>query len=474
MFARFPSLLVTTARLHLRPRLAASPAGPSPRIKIRCSPRAGAPHYQLRARSSSRTRIVAMAAAAAASPVKEVLPPPLNSTSEPPPLFDGTTRLYIAYHCPYARRAWITRNYKGLYDKIKIVAIDLADRPAWYKEKVYPENKVPSLEHNNKVKGESLDLVKYIDSNFEGPSLLPEDPAKKQFAEELLAYTDVFIKAAFSSLLSKEAVSEETVAALDKIEEALGRFNDGPFFLGQFSLADIAYVTFIENFQIFFSNIKNYDITKGRPNLQKFVEEVNKIDAYTQTKQDPQLLLDLLKKQFGCSSDMEALPPTLTSTAEQPPLYDGTTRLYMSYICPYAQRAWITRNYKLPSLEHNKKIIGESLDLIKYIDSNFDSPKLTSNDPEKQRFAEELLGYSDAFNQAMIDALRSKGPVDIAYAPFIDDFQIFFADIKNYDITEGRVNIRIFIEEINKIDAYTQTKQDPQVLLALTKEKLGN
>ena len=33
---------------------------------------------------------------------------------------------------------------------------------------------VPSLEHNNEIKGESLDLIKYIDSNFEGPSLLPE------------------------------------------------------------------------------------------------------------------------------------------------------------------------------------------------------------------------------------------------------------------------------------------------------------
>ena len=33
---------------------------------------------------------------------------------------------------------------------------------------------VPSLEHNNEVKGESLDLVKYIDSNFDGPALLPD------------------------------------------------------------------------------------------------------------------------------------------------------------------------------------------------------------------------------------------------------------------------------------------------------------
>lgn len=66
-------------------------------------------------------------------------------------------------------------------------------------------------------------------------------------------------------------------------------------------------------------------------------------------------------------------PPTLTSTSEQPPLFDGTTRLvpsptptlvllnlharvlilciffrlYTSYSCPFAQRVWITRNYKV-------------------------------------------------------------------------------------------------------------------------------
>uniref|UniRef100_R7WEM6 Uncharacterized protein n=1 Tax=Aegilops tauschii TaxID=37682 RepID=R7WEM6_AEGTA len=269
------------------------------------------------------------AAAAAAAPVispKENLPPSLTSTSEPPPLFDGTTRLYVAYHCPYAQRAWIARNYKGLQDKIKIIGIDLADRPAWYKEKVYPQNKVPSLEHNNEVKGESLDLVKYIDSNFDGPALLPDDSAKKQFAEELLVYTDESNKALYSSITSKGDVAEETVAALDKIEAALGKFSDGPFFLGQFSLVDIAYVPFIERFQIFFSGIKNYDITKDRPNIQKFIEivscksisfailccregnlidmlqEVNKIDAYTQTKLDPQFLLEHTKKRLGVTT----------------------------------------------------------------------------------------------------------------------------------------------------------------------------
>ncbi|XP_020108614.1 protein IN2-1 homolog B-like isoform X2 [Ananas comosus] len=235
--------------------------------------------------------------AAAVSYAKEVLPPPLTSESEPPHLFDGTTRLYISYTCPYAQRTWIARNYKqGLQEKIKLVPIDLLNRPAWYKEKVYSTNKVPSLEHNNEVKGESLDLIKYIDSHFEGPKLLPDDPEKRQFAEELLSYTDTFNKEVFTASRSEGEVDDKVAPEWDKIEDALSKFDDGPFFLGQFSLVDIAYAPFIERFQLFLAEAKNYDITKGRPKLKLWIEELNKIDAYTQTKRDPQELLAHAKK----------------------------------------------------------------------------------------------------------------------------------------------------------------------------------
>ncbi|CAD5184070.1 unnamed protein product, partial [Musa acuminata subsp. malaccensis] len=238
-------------------------------------------------------------AAAAAGFAKEVLPPSLDSTSKPPAIFDGTTRLYISYVCPYAQRTWIARNYKGVQENIKLVPIDLENKPAWYKEKVYPANKVPSLEHNNKVKGESLDLVKYIDKYFEGPALLPDDPAKQQFAEELLSYNDSFNKAMYSAMPSNADVDDDAGAALDKLEDALSKFDDGPFFLGQFSLVDIAYAPFIERFQTFFEEVKNYDITKGRPKLTLWIEELNKIDAYTHTRRDPQELLMRTKKRFG-------------------------------------------------------------------------------------------------------------------------------------------------------------------------------
>ncbi|XP_061353928.1 glutathione S-transferase L3-like [Gastrolobium bilobum] len=228
--------------------------------------------------------------------VQGVRPPSLTSTSDPPPLFDGTTRLYINYSCPYAQRAWIARDYKGLQDKIKLVPIDLQNRPAWYKEKVYPENKVPSLEHNGKVYGESLDLIKYIDANFEGTSLVPSDPAKKEFGEQLISHVDTFTRDLYTSL--KGDPVKEASPSFEYLENALGKFDDGPFFLGQFSLVDIAYIPFVERFQIVFAEVFKHDITEGRPKLAAWLEELNKIDAYKQTRVDPQEVVDLFKKRF--------------------------------------------------------------------------------------------------------------------------------------------------------------------------------
>ncbi|XP_055809000.1 glutathione S-transferase L3 [Solanum dulcamara] len=231
----------------------------------------------------------------ATSSVQEIRPASLDSTSQPPPLFDGTTRLYISYICPFAQRAWITRNAKGLQDKIKLVPINLQNRPAWYKEKVYPQNKVPSLEHNNKVIGESLDLIKYIDSNFEGPSLLPDDPKKQKFAEELIAYSETFLTEVYGNF--KGDIEKHTGPQFDYLEKALEKFDDGPFLLGQFSQADIAYAPFIERFQILLKEVFNYDITSGRPKLAKWIEEVNKLDGYIQTKADPKEVVDNYKKK---------------------------------------------------------------------------------------------------------------------------------------------------------------------------------
>lgn len=236
-----------------------------------------------------------------ASFVTEILPPILEPTAEQPPLFDGTIRLYVNYECPFCQRVWIVRNMKGLQDKIKLVAIHLQDKPAWFKEKVYPENMVPALEHNGKVFGESLDLIKYIDSSFEGPSLLPNDPNKLNLAEEMISYLDTFLKKVFGSFRGNQP-AEEAGGEFDYLEKSLEKFDDGPFFLGQFSQVDAAYVPFIERFQIFLLEVWNYDITSGRPKLAAYIQELNKIGAYKHTKSDPEFLVKLYKSRYTASS----------------------------------------------------------------------------------------------------------------------------------------------------------------------------
>uniref|UniRef100_A0A7N2MDU6 GST N-terminal domain-containing protein n=1 Tax=Quercus lobata TaxID=97700 RepID=A0A7N2MDU6_QUELO len=219
------------------------------------------PKLQLQTLGNARAKV--LSAKIEAGTVNEVLPPPLDSTSEPPQFFDGTTRLYISYTCPFAQRVWITRNCKGLQDKIKLVILDRENRPAWYKEKINSADK---------------------------------DPEKKEFAEELLSYTHTFNKAVFSSF---ERDGNEAGAAFGYIETALSKFEDEPFFLGQFSLVDIAYAPFIERFQPFLLDVKKYDIIAGRPKLVAWIKEMDKNDAYKQTRREPKELVEIYKKRFS-------------------------------------------------------------------------------------------------------------------------------------------------------------------------------
>ncbi|CAI9102091.1 OLC1v1000297C1 [Oldenlandia corymbosa var. corymbosa] len=52
----------------------------------------------------------------------------------------------------------------GLQDKIKLIPIDLKNRPTWYKDKVYPANKVGWFTHNDKIKPKQLKMLHYFNS----------------------------------------------------------------------------------------------------------------------------------------------------------------------------------------------------------------------------------------------------------------------------------------------------------------------
>lgn len=125
-----------------------------------------------------------------------------------------------------------------------------------------------------------------------------QDPEKQKFAEELIAYSETFLKTVYTSFKAEEPV-KEAGNAFDYLETALQKFDDGPFFLGQrISVVDIAYAPFIERYKGFFQHQWKYDITSGRPQLASWVEEINKIDPYKQTKCDINKTIQYYKIRF--------------------------------------------------------------------------------------------------------------------------------------------------------------------------------
>ncbi|KAH7434143.1 hypothetical protein KP509_06G002300 [Ceratopteris richardii] len=211
------------------------------------------------------------------------------------------------------------------------------------------------------------------------------------------------------------------------------------------------------------------------------------------------------------------------------PTSTGEARLYVSTSCPYSQRVWIAKNYKgvenmellsinildkpkwyiekispfgkIPALEHNGKIIVESLDIIKYMDEKFSGPKLFLLDSSKQAMTYDLLRYLDALNNHFFNVLKRKplnkiqlgkeigsyfdrlegylgkcckqGPyflgsisvVDFSYLPFIERYNIILQEIYCYDIFEKRSRLSQWFKICNELDIYTSTKSNPRMVI---------
>ncbi|GJP34552.1 hypothetical protein CLOM_g18986 [Closterium sp. NIES-68] len=266
-----------------------SPLGIPTSVSLRAD-RVPVPRATSRGTHGNARRAAAMAQAKVAA-AAEATVEPLSAGSPAPALFDGTTRLYHYKACPFAQRVVIAVNYKSL-DFIERVEISLRSKPEWYTEKVYPPGKVPALEHDGKVVGESLDLLLLLDDWFgdKGPRIVPQDITLASEASTLVAACGDIVMAGYSCLSQHyqtggEAEVEASMGAhLDSLEKSLAQHQSkGLFFLGNFSYVDIAYLPFLERFRIAFDHFCGTDITKGRPNLGRWFEAAATMQVYTDT-----------------------------------------------------------------------------------------------------------------------------------------------------------------------------------------------
>ena len=115
-----------------------------------------------------------------------------------------------------------------------------------------PYGKIPVIDDDGKILFESCIINEYLDEKYPNPPLMPKDPFMRGRGRILVDYALNYLHEPYWALrgemLKKE--SERNVAMIDEkrrtlrklleyLEEALG---DKPYFLGDFSLTDIAVI----------------------------------------------------------------------------------------------------------------------------------------------------------------------------------------------------------------------------------------
>jgi len=115
-----------------------------------------------------------------------------------------------------------------------------------------PYGKIPVIDDDGKILFESCIINEYLDDKYPSPPLMPKDPFMRGRGRILVDYALNYLHEPYWALrgemLKKEsernaAVTDEKRRTLRKLleylEEALG---DKPYFLGDFSLTDIAVI----------------------------------------------------------------------------------------------------------------------------------------------------------------------------------------------------------------------------------------
>jgi len=181
---------------------------------------------------------------------------------------DSSLLLYCSWFCPFAQRAWIALEEKGVpyrYIEINPYEVDPKEpggytkRPLKLEQKramcpdfvaASPRGLVPAVDNAGERVWESLQVVEYIDERFpDGRRLMPTDPHKRAMVRVWADHCTSRIQKAYYAMLMEQEPARQAAQREQFFEEcrALARAMDptGPFFLGcDFSMLECAFAPF--------------------------------------------------------------------------------------------------------------------------------------------------------------------------------------------------------------------------------------
>jgi glutathione S-transferase len=203
--------------------------------------------------------------------------------------------------CPYCQKIWLWLEEKQIPYRIeKVTMFCYGEKEAWYKRKV-PSGMLPALELDGRIITESDNILLALEQAFGtlGPGMTDPQVLPLRQLERLLFR-------AWCSWLCYPSQSEQQdvkncqqfkkIVAI--VEEALAG-TPGPYFLADFSTADVVFTPYVERMNASLYYYKGYSLRQENPGMLDWFDAMESRSTYRGTQSDFHTHVHDLPPQMG-------------------------------------------------------------------------------------------------------------------------------------------------------------------------------
>ncbi|MFK8186718.1 MAG: glutathione S-transferase family protein [Phormidesmis sp.] len=227
---------------------------------------------------------------------------------------DVRVTLYRDNHawCPYCQKIWLWLEEKQIpYRIAKVTMFCYGQKEDWYKRKV-PSGMLPALEIDGRMITESDDILvalerafgplESLDYGMQHPAVLP----LRQLERLLFRAWCGWLCQPSGWFGQEKNNAQQFKSVVTKVEAALSS-TPGPYFLQDFSIADIVFTPYVERMNASLYYYKGYSLREENPRFSDWFDAMETRATYRGTQSDFHTHVhDLPPQMGGCYENDEA------------------------------------------------------------------------------------------------------------------------------------------------------------------------
>ena len=208
--------------------------------------------------------------------------------------------------CPYCQKVWLWLEEKQVPYRIeKVTMFCYGQKERWYKQ-IVPSGMLPALKIDGRVITESDDILLALEREFgplgkgmEDSSVIP----LRQLERLLFRAWCMWLCYPNRSPREEKQSREQFIGVARKVEQALGQ-TPGPFFLDDFTTADVVFVPYVERMHASLYYYKGYSLREEHPKIAAWFDGLERRSTYRGTQSDFHTHVhDLPPQMGGCYSN---------------------------------------------------------------------------------------------------------------------------------------------------------------------------